>query len=486
MKNMKFLTVLILLFVISLSKAQLKDGDIAPNFTLTDIDGTSHTLYDYLDAGKSVVVDFSAVWCSPCWSYHEGHTLKNLYNTYGPEGSGTDEMMVFFIEADGSSTMDELNGNGDTQGDWVTGTPYPIILTDGSESVASDYKITAFPTLYYICPNRIIRRFYSTNETDIYNLKNTICYDNSYANDVYLFDFEINESGEYYYCSSDIDTKFNIVNMGSNTVASFDINAYIDGQKFATKSWTGSLSQYTQVNLTYKIESISEGEHTFQIKIENINGTEDEYKDNNNSEIKTMNMQESFKTMKIVVKTDYYPSEIKWILEDDEGLQITQDYGSITTINGLETIDQCINPSKCYDFHIYDFYSDGIAYQTTGWIKIKDEDYNVILEIQGDDYTDYKKYENICLYDAGIEDINNEEFVKVYPNPASKIINFYLPNETKEAKEITIYNNIGKMIYSDKFYNNKETISVDKFTCGMYFYKIKIAKKFIDGKFIVD
>ena len=129
----------------SSSFAQLDGTDVAPDFTGTDLNGNSHNLYDYLDAGKTVVIDVSATWCSPCWSYHQAHELRNLYDTYGP--NGTDEVMVLFIEGDPSTTTADLNGTGThTAGDWVTGTTYPIIVDASIGSVAFlDPEIEIFP-----------------------------------------------------------------------------------------------------------------------------------------------------------------------------------------------------------------------------------------------------------------------------------------------------------------------------------------------------
>src|ERR1041385_9992 len=69
-KTLQLIAALALSFFALESKAQLADGSVAPNFTFTDMNGNTQDLYTYLNAGKSVVIDISATWCSPCWMFH--------------------------------------------------------------------------------------------------------------------------------------------------------------------------------------------------------------------------------------------------------------------------------------------------------------------------------------------------------------------------------------------------------------------------------
>ena len=81
------LSVAILFGTATAANAQLSDGSVAPNFTVTDINGNSHTLYDYLDNGYTVIMDMSATWCPPCWSYHTAGTLEDVWMNHGPAGA---------------------------------------------------------------------------------------------------------------------------------------------------------------------------------------------------------------------------------------------------------------------------------------------------------------------------------------------------------------------------------------------------------------
>jgi len=141
------------LFGFFLAEAQLPNGTIAPDWTAPDINGNTWNLYTQLNNGKTVYLDMFATWCGPCWNYHNTHAFKTVYETYGPPG--TNEAMCFGIEGDDATNTPCLYGPsgcvGGTQGNWVSGTPYPYI--DDAENIFNMYSCTYYPTIYMVCPD---------------------------------------------------------------------------------------------------------------------------------------------------------------------------------------------------------------------------------------------------------------------------------------------------------------------------------------------
>jgi hypothetical protein len=149
---MRNLFVTFVFFLANLSSnAQLANGSLFPaGLVLTDINGSSYNLDSDLNNGKTLFIIVSATWSGPDWSFHNLGIMQELYNSYGPQG--TNELRVYFIEGMSSTNVGDLYGIGtNTQGDWVTGTPYPIV---DNSSAADALQVGFYPTLYMICPSR--------------------------------------------------------------------------------------------------------------------------------------------------------------------------------------------------------------------------------------------------------------------------------------------------------------------------------------------
>ncbi len=143
----------VLLIFLTQLNAQLGDGSPAPDFTVNDINGNGWSLYSEMSGGKSACLDFSATWCGPCWAFHNSHVLNDVNSNLSAYTS------VLFLESDWNTNTNCLFGPsgcvGGTQGDWVTGTTYPIadLSSTNGQSVNALYKINFYPTLYVISPD---------------------------------------------------------------------------------------------------------------------------------------------------------------------------------------------------------------------------------------------------------------------------------------------------------------------------------------------
>ena len=147
MKSRIVFSGLILMFLAGLFPtglfAQLDGRGNAPDFLLEDVDGNEHHLYEYLDSGKVVMIDFFAVWCGICQSNTE--VLDDIYKHYGPEGS--DKIVLLSLEADDNSQDQEVINYRDTYN--VTN---PLI--NETLGTVADYNINGYPFYYIVAPDR--------------------------------------------------------------------------------------------------------------------------------------------------------------------------------------------------------------------------------------------------------------------------------------------------------------------------------------------
>lgn len=114
----------------------------APDFTITDIDGNSHNLYNTLDEGKVVVLKFFTNWCGIC-----NNTADNVQALYDGYQSNGDPVEFWALDRDANETNAHAttyrNNNNLT---------FPVI--GEANWVANLYGVQYQPEYKIVCPDR--------------------------------------------------------------------------------------------------------------------------------------------------------------------------------------------------------------------------------------------------------------------------------------------------------------------------------------------
>ena len=108
-------------------------GAPAPDFTLVDLEGNSHTLSAY--EGRPVIINFWATWCAPCAT--EMPAFQGVYDRYQDDG-------LVILAINNSESIDTIQA-------FMTekNLDFPVLL-DSDFSATLAYKQNAFPTTFFI------------------------------------------------------------------------------------------------------------------------------------------------------------------------------------------------------------------------------------------------------------------------------------------------------------------------------------------------
>ncbi|MFA8451711.1 MAG: T9SS type A sorting domain-containing protein [Bacteroidales bacterium] len=476
------LFILFILFHFGLkAQSEISELRVAPDWTLTDIEGKEHNMYDYLEKGYTVFIDFSTVWCSPCWNYHKTNSLEELFANHGPKGySGvsentTDDVMVFFIEGS-KATVAQLKGEKPSLGNWVEGTPYPIITTSdpNNDKVLSDYGIVSFPRVFKVCQNRFLSLAGTLTAEKLYAQVLDGC-DNvgDYAQNAKLFNLRFVDHEN---CSGELKPRVMLQNYGSEVLKKLDITYSVDGVN-RKLDWTGYLEQYDYEFIDLlPFYNIKEGAQTFMVKSSKPNSVEDEYLDNDIL-IKDFTVDYSKKEVILEIKTDDHPEENNWELYYN-GKLIKSGEGFLKK-QTIYQIPICIESDKYYRLKFVDAKGNGLQSGDAGWGTLKYND-NVLGKFD----SEFSMFSAIdfTVQSSAIDETEKSIPVEVYPNPVEKDLNIVLDLEKENQIKIYIHNVLGEKIMEreeKKYPPGENTISVDMHSldAGIYFLVLKIGNE---------
>lgn len=474
---MKKITIILFLTCITyMCNAQLPNGTVAPNFTTTDINGNSHTLYDYLDAGKTVILEFSGVNCGPCWKYHVTDALKDFYNAFGPEAS--DEVAVFYIEEARYTTIDDLRGipANTSFGNWIEGTPYPMIL---STAVHDLYQITYAPTIYRICPgDRLLTLMGRNPASTLTTVANVYCSANlqgvqNYAKAVKTING---------FCTGQDSFKADFKNYGRNNIMTASFNLKQDNIVIATKSYRGNLSQFSTASVVFD-EVIISPSSLYSVEIEDVNGVPNYNSDFSQADLPFYISGSTGSDIEVKIHTNENCSQLRWKITDSNGTIVTSGgpYQAVASnMNAIITHIVTLPPaSECYNFT---YLANGYGWRNYYWgypetitpgVEIYSADNNLIYSHLNIGDFGYELTEK-NIFSIGV--LNTQDLmgniISMFPNPTTGMLTI----NSEDSLNVNVYDMLGKTVFYATNINQDHTINLSHLANGVYVVKALSAR----------
>lgn len=151
---MKQYLIILLLTSLSLLSYAQQDVQSVSDFTITDIDGETYHLYDYLENDTYVLLNFFGVTCNTCIDFVPD--LNKLYTIFGCNDY---DLLILSVE---QTHLDEEVQEFQS----LYNTKYPLVsgLEGGGSALFADWNISYTPQVFLIAPDKEIAETYAIHE----------------------------------------------------------------------------------------------------------------------------------------------------------------------------------------------------------------------------------------------------------------------------------------------------------------------------------
>lgn len=308
-----------------------------------------------------------------------------------------------------------------------------------------------------------------------------------------------------------------VKNTGSTAITSIEFSYGVAGYPTQSYTWTGNIASLEERHIDLEalaaLEEMSaeglNGVYSFKVKIVSVNGTTDEDATNNMMKsdfVVAPNypayMIVDFKTSNIGANgaLNGNPADGSWKITDASGNMVFERTNNSPATEYTDTIafteagfyKLTITTSDCGGLNWW-AYSGGLSGYKSGHFKLKNgtgtlipmKDYKYAGQQRDDFGCEFTQYFSISEEGLGINDFEMEGAkIKVYPNPATAVLNVELENISGEGT-VSLINMMGQVVYDRKVKESQLTIPTENLSAGIYTFLYSNAGRQYSDKIII-
>lgn len=261
-------------------------------------------------------------------------------------------------------------------------------------------------------------------------------------------------------CNNEATVRANVLNAGSEAITSLTMEYAVANGTPMTFNWTGNIAPSGNENIDLPVLYVNTNvNQQVKARITAVNGQA--YDGAQLTVAVKKYLATSDGAMTIKIKTDQYASETSYKIYGPNGNVVQQS----SNFTNSAVNEFAFNPTEfgCYRLQVLDSYGDGIS---NGYIRVYDANNTMLFSIAGSGFTS-ESNSMIKFTSVGIADVENDNEMVVYPNPANNMVHI---SGMDNVQMVEVFNLQGQRVAVES--GNVHEIAVSGLASGMYILRV--------------